>query len=94
MDLISENIDNNNLFLSSPITLNKLIKINLSHNKIKDLSFLNEKFPKLKFLIVEDNNIKDLDILKTNTLEELEFLSLYGNFFNNLHSFTKKIGPT
>ena len=90
LDLISENIDNNNLFLSSPIRLNKLIKINLSHNKIKDLSFLNEKFPKLKFLIVEDNNIKDLDILKTNTLEELEFLSLYGNFFNNLHSFTKK----
>jgi hypothetical protein len=90
LDLISENIDNNNLILSSPIKFNNLIKINLSCNKIKDLSFLKEKFRKLKFLIVEDNYIENLDVLENNTLEELEFLSLKGNFFNNLHSFTKK----
>ena len=90
LDLISENIDNNNLFLSSPIKFNNLIKLNLSQNKIKDLSFLKGKFHNLKFLIVEENNIKNLDVIENNTLEELEFLSLHGNFFNNMNSFTQK----
>ena len=91
LDLISEGIDEDNIKNLLKINFKYLLKLNLSHNNIKDISFLKEKsFQNLKFIILENNKIKNLDILKNNILEELEIFLLYSNLINDLSSFKNK----
>lgn len=55
--------------------------LDLGHNTISDLSFL-EKAPKLKLLILADNQIKDISPIACQT--ELEYLELFVNDISDI----------
>ena len=73
----------------SKIEFKNLFWINLSYNKLQNLTFLKGKsFENLKILIAENNIIKNLcNEKQSNLFEHLEFLFLSFNSLSNLISF-------
>ena len=67
-----------------------LLALDLGHNAIVDASFLSD-FPKLRLLILADNNVRDLTPI--GELQDLEYLELFMNYqvqsFEPLKKLTK-----
>lgn len=69
--------------LSEQYFLNDLRKIDLSHNRITNLGFL-ENFTSLKELILDGNKIEEISSL--GHLKKLKVLSLKNNLLGNIYS--------
>ena len=91
LDIISEEIDENNLKKIFKINFNGLLNLDLSNNSIKDISIFNQKqLQNLKILNFKNNKIKDLKEVNKFSFKNLEFLFLSSNKISNLKSFQYK----
>lgn len=82
LNLSKKNINNEKLEMLSKIKFNDLEKLNLSNNKITDISILNEFYmPKLTLLNLSSNTIRDISPLNENLnlAKHLENLNLSNN---------------
>ncbi|XP_050425004.1 tubulin-specific chaperone E [Adelges cooleyi] len=82
-NLVFLNLENNHLSWSEVNKLSSLTKLeclNLNQNKISAISVLPSSFPSLKYLMVRDNNIQDMEsVNEFNKLASLTSLSIQNN---------------
>ena len=84
LNLSGKYIENEGLKDLSKIKFKELNKLNLSYDKISDISVLEKvNFKELKELDLSDNEINDISILKKVIFEKLEIIYLGGINISN-----------